>query len=397
MKKGVRITCGAADTRYPGFDNLAIQRALDAAAAAGGGEVLLSAGTYLLADSVRLRDHVVLRGSGVDKTVLFKNPSVKCDVEGYYGFGLRELRVADGSLFHVGDGVYICAQNVLGFHATQTTVTQVDGDTLFLEDPLWADIKQTNGGCVETIFPMVKGVHCADAAVRDMTLEGNARNNGFLEGCRGGAIFLIGCRDICVDHVKLTDFNGEGFSYQQCRNIRLTRSECSYNCANGVHPGSGTVGMLISDCELHHNKGAGIFYCIRIHYNVCCNNRIYANAQEGITVGYRDDHIEITGNEITDNGKEGICFRTDGFPGMAGRYTSVLHNRISGNTRTEGKAQIYAPADLTGFIMFENAVAGPVPFLCDGQLLHSYLGEKQPENFNRIDLDRIPEREYRHL
>lgn len=397
MKKYAMITCGAPGADYPGYDQDAIQRAVEAAASAGGGEVLLSPGEYILKDSVHLRDHVTLRGSGIGQTILRKNASVKCTTEGFCGYGHKEIMVTDGSLFQPGDGVYLTGDTAYGFQATQTTVTEVEGDTVFLADPLEADILKHRNGTIETIFPMIKGVNCTEVIVRDLTLEGNAANNGCLGGCRGGAIFLIGCRDISVEHVKITDFNGEGFSYQQCRNIRISHSECSFNRGNGVHPGSGTVGMLIHDCDLHHNERAGIFYCLRICYNICSNNRIHDNGMEGITIGHRDDHIEIRDNEISKNGREGIYFRPENYPGMSGRYVTVCGNVIRENAGQQGKAQIYSPTDLTGLELYRNEISGPIPFLCDGELHECYLGEQEPETGRRIDLDRIPEAEYRHL
>lgn len=389
-----RITCGGAGTDYPGFTSIAIQSAIDAALE--GDEILLSEGEYLLTDSVRLRDNISLRGYGIDKTILLKNVSVKCTTEGFCGYGHKEIMVTDGSLFHPGDGVYLTGDYARGFQATQTTVTDVEENIVFLADPLEADLQKHRDGSIETIFPLIKGINCRNAAVYDMTLEGNAQNNGCLGGCRGGGIFLIGCSDISVEHVKITNFNGEGFSYQQCRNISIEHSECSYNKGNGVHPGSGTVGMLINDCDLHHNEKAGIYYCLRICFNICRGNRIYDNGLEGITIGHRDDYIEIDSNEICRNGKEAIFFRPENYPGMSGRYVSVFRNKIYDNARTQGKAQIYNPADLTGFEMYDNNIEGQIPFLCDGELHECVIG-KHPDNARRIDINQIPEKEYRHL
>ena len=48
------VTVGTDNADVIGTDNLAIQKAIDRVAAAGGGMVVIKAGTYLLADSVRL-------------------------------------------------------------------------------------------------------------------------------------------------------------------------------------------------------------------------------------------------------------------------------------------------------------------------------------------------------
>ena len=418
-EKSPVVTCGADGSDFPGFDQGAIQNAVNRVAAAGGGTVLLSAGTYLLRDAIHMKSHVTLQGSGVGETVLYKLPSVKTTTEGFCGYGHKEILVTDGSLFAPGDGVYLTGDQACGFQATQTTVTLVEGNTVFLADPLNADLLKHKNGTIETIYPLIKAVNCEDIHIRHMSLEGNARANGLLGGCRGGAVFLIGSRDVWAEHLQIRDFNGEGFSYQQCSNIRLSDSELSCNCGNGVHPGSGTVGMLVQNCEIHHNKRAGIFYCLRVCYHICCGNRIYANEMEGLTIGHRDDHIEIFENEIFENGREGIYFRPENYPGMSGRYVSIHHNRIRENGREKALPQIHGPAAVTALEVYDNQVGGPESFVCGDTLYDSFLwnnrmegavriGQReaeqerlrwgaQPDKVRKIDLDQIPVEEYRHL
>ena len=62
--QGVTITVGASEADILGTDNLAIQKAIDRVAAAGGGTVLIKAGTYTLANSVRLVSNLTLKGEG---------------------------------------------------------------------------------------------------------------------------------------------------------------------------------------------------------------------------------------------------------------------------------------------------------------------------------------------
>ena len=58
------VTVGAANADIIGTDNAAIQKAIDRVAAAGGGTVLIKAGAYTLANSVRLASGITLRGEG---------------------------------------------------------------------------------------------------------------------------------------------------------------------------------------------------------------------------------------------------------------------------------------------------------------------------------------------
>lgn len=416
MDKKISFTCGSAGADFPGYDNRAIQEAVNYASSHGGGEVLLEEGIFLLSDSVHLKDNVVIRGCGIDKTILKKNASVKTTTENFCGYGHKEIMVTDGSIFRVGDGVYIRDDTTPGFFATQTTITAVEDNVLFLEDPLCGDIIKHRNGMIETLFPMIKGDYVKSAWVSHLTLEGNWEENGYLEGCRGGGIYLIGCGDIFIEHVRITHFNGDGISYQQCCNIRFEHSICNYNRGNGMHPGSGTVGMLIRDCDISNNQKAGIFYCLRICYNICQKNRICNNGLEGITIGHRDDYIDLGENEIRGNGKEGIFFRVGNYPGMSGKYTSIHHNKIWDNGRNSGKAQIYAPAGLTGLEMYENEIGGEQSWILEGDFQECYHWKNQllglgtdttgmegwkqnpPKAGVRvIDIDHIPEKEYRHL
>ena len=52
---GMTVTVGPANTDVIGTDNLAIQKAVDRVAAAGGGTVLLKAGTYTLGQDLLQR------------------------------------------------------------------------------------------------------------------------------------------------------------------------------------------------------------------------------------------------------------------------------------------------------------------------------------------------------
>ena len=417
MNRMNAVTCGGIDTDFPGFDNAAIQQAIDYAQDIGCREVVLSAGVYLLRDSVHMRNHVSIKGSGIDKTILKKNASIQIRTEAFCGYGHREIVVCDSTPFRVGDGIYTKSDGYYGFQGTQTTIREIDGNTLYLADPLNSDVHSSSNGLVTTVFPMIKGVSCEDVTVSDLTLEGNSENNHFMEGCRGGAIYLIGCKDIFVCRVMIHDFRGEGFSYQQCRNIWIEDSACVNNRGNGLHPGSGTVGMVIRNCDISNNDRAGIHNCLRVSYQICENNRICDNGEEGIEIGHRDDYLQISNNIISGNGAEGIFFRMDDCPGMSGRYVSIHANQIHDNAKARGQGQIYAPSGLVGLQMSENAVGGEVSFRCEGNLTDSFLWDNKfrgdvviknglegkpimfaPEDpIRKVDLADIPKNAYRHL
>lgn len=101
------VTVGSTGADVVGTDNVAIQKAIDRVAAAGGGTVLIKAGTYLLANSVRLASHIRLRGEGPGKTVLKKAPGVKSKLKIDADYGEMIATVEDASGFAPGMGVTI--------------------------------------------------------------------------------------------------------------------------------------------------------------------------------------------------------------------------------------------------------------------------------------------------
>ena len=81
------VSVGPGQADVVGTDEVALQKAVDRVAAAGGGMVLVKAGTYTLNNSLRLASHITLRGEGADKTILKKAPGVisKLALDADYG------------------------------------------------------------------------------------------------------------------------------------------------------------------------------------------------------------------------------------------------------------------------------------------------------------------------
>ena len=63
-ENSVTVSVGSAGADVVGNDNAAIQKAVERVAAAGGGIVLIKAGTYTLNNSVHLASHITLAVKG---------------------------------------------------------------------------------------------------------------------------------------------------------------------------------------------------------------------------------------------------------------------------------------------------------------------------------------------
>lgn len=125
-------------------DTLAIQAAIDAANAAGGGTVYLSAGTYKLTDSVILKSHVKLKGDGITATVLTQTSTTKHGIKGsnLELVGVEDLMV-DGPGSGSGNGINLDGNTIIySFYVTMRNVMvrQFGGTGIVIDDPVTTDL-----------------------------------------------------------------------------------------------------------------------------------------------------------------------------------------------------------------------------------------------------------------
>lgn len=379
MRELITVTVGAVGADFPGFSNKEIQAAINYVASLGGGEVLLSAGTYALADSVHMKTGVTLRGAGRD-TILLKDEMVASETVEYYGYGHCEIEVAHPERFRVGMGVYITDGGAAsgGFLATQSTVVSISGGVLGLADPLCCDVGGPRGGKCRTLFPLVKGAFEKNFAVRDLVLDGNREKNESIDGCRGGCIFLIGCSYVEMTGLECRNYANDGISYQQCYDILTENCELHHNSCNGMHPGSGTILSTIRNCHVHHNDADGVFYCLRTQYLTLENCLIEDNHRFGITVGHHDHYTDIIGNTIRNNGWEGLFFRNDLVPYGSGSFSTVTRNRFENNGYTDDEkrvSEIHFTSAVKGLRVYDNTVIndGKIALLIDEPTAETFI------------------------
>lgn len=172
------------------LDTAAIQQAIDAAAAAGGGVVFLPPGDYLCT-TVHLRSHVtleigegaILRAAEKEKRQPFTPPPAK------QGYQTPALIMATGceQIAIIGRG------RIIGEGLVRDTALPPNAADKAIA--LW---------------------QCRDVLLRDITVF------------RGGhfAIFLTGIDNLAIDHVTV-DTERDGIDVEVCRNVRI--SDCTVN------------------------------------------------------------------------------------------------------------------------------------------------------------------------
>ncbi len=333
------ITVGPAqEADIVGNDDRALQAAVDRAAAAGGGEVRILPGIYRMENSLHLRSNVRVAGAG-ERTVLRKAPSVSSPIAVYHGYGHYDISVTHPERFRVGMGVHISDERSGGFYDTVATLVRTIPGGFGIDRMLNHDYSPRARGRVATLFPVVSACYVENIQVESITIDGNKDQNERLNGCRGGGVFLLQAHGASLAHLHVRDYNGDGISFQQCRDTLVQDCRIEGMTGHGLHPGSGSVGARLCGNICRNNGGDGIFYCLRVRFSLCTENRIQDNLGAGISIGGRDTDNWILKNHIHDNGGAGILFRPMD-RATAGHRNFLDSNRLENNCRNQDGAEI---------------------------------------------------------
>jgi hypothetical protein len=332
------MTVGKSSCDINGFTQAHIQAAVEQVASLGGGEVELSDGVFLMADALHLRTGVKVKGQGMT-TVLKKNAMKTARIISYLGYGHYDLELDQPDLFEVGEGVVIRDNNAFGFYTTVATLIRREGDVWFTNRPHSHDYLGSNGGLVETLFPIIEAVDIEDAAVEGIRIEGNTRANPVpLNGCRGGGFLALRCRRLGVRNLTVRDYNGDGIAFQTCDDMVLSDCVVEGCSGNGFHPGSGSNRFIMKRCSARGNGACGIFYCMRVRQGVLQDSLFENNGSHGLSIGERDIHNLNRNLIIRGNGGAGIWFRNC-IRANAAHYNVFEKCEVYGNCQKPGVAE----------------------------------------------------------
>jgi hypothetical protein len=311
-------------------------------------------GTYLLRDSIHLRDNVKLVGAGED-TILRKGPEVCSKISAYLGYGHYDISVAEPDLFEVGMGVTISDCNAGGFYETIATLMWREGDLSGIDQMLNHDYAAASGE-VYTSFAPISAKFVSNVAVRDLVVDGNRDvNPHFLNPCRGAGVFMLGVKGAAISGVLVRHLNGDAIGFQQCTHVRIEDCVMENNTGNGLHPGSGSVGGAMRRCRSVGNGKDGIFFCLRATYCVCDSCEFIANGDHGICIGARDTNNAILHCRVANNRGAGIWFRDDNEI-MAAHHTLIAHNTVADNCTEKDNAEILLQGQVRDVHVLDNVI-----------------------------------------
>ena len=199
------------------LDSPAINAAIQAAVADGGGQVLLPAGTYL-SGSIRLKSNIDLH-LAAGCTILAANPKdfpkdKQTSSLGGDGGGLYDKSESFGGFPEYQDGGHTYFHNSLIWAEGQTNVSitghgMIDGKGLTRKDTEKAG--QVQGGSIGTGDKAIALKLCRQVTIRDITIY------------RGGhfGIIMTGCDLSTIDNVTI-DTNRDGFDIDCCKYMTIT-------------------------------------------------------------------------------------------------------------------------------------------------------------------------------
>ncbi len=325
----LHITVGIEEGLFRGNDHFAIQGAVDYVARRGGGIVELLPGRYVLRNAVQLADSVTLRGSG-PQTIIEKPAShtVKLaeDADGCRWY----VDVVDNSPFQVGDGVAIRSNNIDGGEGRQCSIQSImaiEDNRIYLDALLGAAHWVDNDASITSIHSLIEARHAKNVTIENLSIEGNKDANEALDGNHAAAVFLRYTENVAMRNLTVTNFNGDGLSWQNSHDV--TVEDCVIdNCtALGLHPGNGSQrpqmrNNCISRCRY------GIYWCWDVNHGIAENNHVSDCSEHGITTGHRDTDNIIRANTVVNCKIAGIFFRPERSPQKTAHRTLVEGNNV---------------------------------------------------------------------
>jgi parallel beta-helix repeat protein len=334
------ITVGGPDADISGFTSEAIQIAVDAIRSRGGGVIKLNPGVFKIIGPVRLSDNTSLIGSG-ESTVLQKCDGFKTSFIIDADWGMLKAEVKDPGGFKKGMGIQLYDDaHKQGWDVTTAIITDIQDNVIYFDNRTVNDYRSSLNGTITNDCSIIEAVDAENVKIADLVVEGNKSTNNYINGCRGGGIYIHKSKNCLLENVKVNEFNGDSFSWQVTEKITVRRCEASNGEGLGFHPGTGSDHSTIENCISHNNKGDGIFLCWRVQNAIIRNNTVYANRDNGISIGHKDTDNIFENNHIYENGLHGILFRNENEQN-GGHRNTFTNNIIENNGITQESAGFY--------------------------------------------------------
>jgi hypothetical protein len=209
---------------------------------------------------------------------------------------------------------------------------------------------------IQNSFPILCVDSASDVVIEHVIVEGNKATNAYLDGCRGGAIYLYHSTGVVIRNCVARNYNGDGISFQITDDVHLLNCESHGNTGYGIHPGAGSLRSKVKGCRIHDNGDTGLFLCWRVCDSRFEDNVIEKNGKFGISIGHKDTDNQFVDNEIRENGIAGVYFRKETL-NNSGHRNSFFGNKILNNGSVEEGFGFYIEPMTSDLVISKNEIA----------------------------------------
>jgi hypothetical protein len=349
------VTVGGSTADVSVYTSGAIQLALDAIKARGGGIVKLNPGTFDIVGPVRLSSNTSLIGSG-KSTVLKKCNGFKTSFIIDADWGMLKAKVKDASGFKIGMGIQLSdSEHDQGWDVTTALITDIQDNVIYFDNRTVNDYLASLNGTITNGCSIIEVVDAENVKIADLVIEGNKGTNDYINGCRGGGIYIHKSKNCIVENIRINEFNGDTFSWQITENIMVRGCEASNGGGLGFHPGTGSDHSIVENCISHNNLGDGIFLCWRVQNGIFRKNTVYANGDNGISIGHKDTDNRFENNTVYENAHHGVLFRDENEQNSGHRNT-FTNNTIENNGTERESAGLYIGGETHDITITNNII-----------------------------------------
>jgi parallel beta-helix repeat protein len=344
---------GAADV--VGADSAALQKA--AQMLKSGDTLVIGPGTYNMQNSLFVPSGVTVRGTR-DKTILKKGRGIESALAEDGDYGESSLAVVEPGKFVPGMGIAVVDDKLKdGWDISISSIVDIKGPYLMINPITVRDYDQERlHAKVRNTFPILCVMNAEKVTLEDITVDGNRAENAYIDGCRGGAIYLYNVRDVTVRNCTARNYNGDGISFQITENVQILNSESYGHAGYGVHPGTGSLRPLVEGCRMHNNGDIGLFLCWRVRHGRFENNLIEDNGRYGISIGHKDTDNEFLHNTVARNGSCGVYFRKETLRN-SGHRNVFRNNTVVDNGNPRDGYGFYISAAAGDLVIEKNKIA----------------------------------------
>jgi nitrous oxidase accessory protein NosD len=226
---------------------------------------------------------------------------------------------------------------------------------IYFDNPAVNDYIAARNGTISNSCSLVEAVETENVKICHLVVDGNKQTNDYINGCRGGGIYIHKSKHCLVEDVTVNNFNGDSFSWQITEHITLKGCEASNGGGLGFHPGTGSDRSVVENCVSHHNRGDGIFLCWRVQHGIFRNNMVYANGDNGFSIGHKDTDNLFENNHVYENGSHGVLFR-DETEENSGHRNTFTNNIIENNGTARESCGFYIGGETHDLIIRNNTI-----------------------------------------